>query len=143
MGLWHWAHTALWRKASTERERLETFVGMRLEEWIGMKQILNLPQDIPNYDEPLSQEEMNRYEASAAFIKKAEENKANQPIKKAEGGTDWLSWADAFGFLEVSTGKSSSSSRRNSVSVTNIPNSFCGKCPVKKCSNDGMIKNVC
>ena len=51
---------------------------------------------------------------------KAEENKANQPIKKAEGGTDWLSWADAFGFLEVSTGKSSSSSRRNSVSVTNI-----------------------
>ncbi len=61
LGLWHWAHTALWRKASTERERLETFVGMRLEEWIGMKQILNLPQDIPNYDEPLSQEEMNRY----------------------------------------------------------------------------------
>ncbi len=70
---------------------------------------------------------------------KAEENKANQPIKKAEGGTDWLSWADAFGFLEVSTGKSSSSSRRNSVSVTNIPNSFCGKCPVKKCSNDGTV----
>ena len=34
LGLWRWSHTALWRKSSVERERLEAFVGMRLEEWI-------------------------------------------------------------------------------------------------------------
>jgi hypothetical protein len=57
LGLWRWAHTALWRKSSPERERLEAFVGMRLEEWIGMKEVLNLPEDIPNYNAPLTQQE--------------------------------------------------------------------------------------
>ena len=48
---------ALWRKSSVERERLEAFVGMRLEEWMGMKEVLNLPQDITNYNAPLTQQE--------------------------------------------------------------------------------------
>ena len=34
---------------------------MRLEEWIGMKGILNLPQDIPNYNAPLTRQEEQQF----------------------------------------------------------------------------------
>ena len=63
---------------------------------------------------------------------KMEEEKQNAPIKKAEGKTDWLSWADAFGFLDITSGKRSASSKK-------IVDSFCGKCPVKKCANEGTV----
>ena len=69
---------------------------------------------------------------------KMEEEKQNAPIKKVEGKTDWLSWADAFGFVEITSGKSSASSRSFDSSKAKHVDSFCGKCPVKNVLMTGL-----
>ena len=55
---------------------------------------------------------------------KMEEEKQNAHKKKVEGKTDWLSWADAFGFVEITSGKSSATSRSLNSSKAKLVDSF-------------------
>jgi len=47
--LWRYSHIALWKKNSSYRIDLERLVGKRLENWLGLDEVV-LPNDIPDYE---------------------------------------------------------------------------------------------